>query len=79
MLAEIKNPGMYIIRGKMRSSVENGLCWLYKTIFDEKFDYNFKDLLPELSKYEDADWWGDLPANWEIRKKVLKQKIEETQ
>ena len=80
MLAEIENPSMWDYREEQRSSIENGLCWLYKMIFDNDFDYSFNDLLPELRKYFKEDWWSRcyLKDKWDVRKSALQQCIIET-
>lgn len=80
MLAELDEPGMYWVEAtkSMRSSTENGLCWLYKQLFDSTFDYFFENILPELSKFESNDWWSSSPTDWLVRAEALKQCIIET-
>lgn len=82
MLEEAENPSMlidlYPIEAKYRSTVENGLCWMYMLIFGnyDMYDHH-KRMFPELNNQ--SPYFPDFGFNsWEERKEALKKCIELT-
>lgn len=94
MLEEAENPSMLIdlypieaenqsmlidpIEAKCRSTVENGLCWMYMLIFGnyDMYDHH-KRMFPELNNQ--SPYFPDFGFNsWEERKEALKKCIELT-
>ena len=82
MLEEAENPsmliGLYPIEAKCRSTVENGLCWMYMLIFGnyDMYDHH-KRMFPELNNQ--SPYFPDFGFNsWEERKEALKKCIELT-
>lgn len=81
MLAEAEDPSYHNVDGNQRLSTENGLCWMFKVLFDSIDFYKArKETLPELDRFHVADWWG---ITWSPNKMIpriaaLKQCIEDT-